>query len=178
MAALLLALAILFVTGTPLARAVPLLLSGAAGSLFAVTETLTRATPLIFTGLAAAVAFRARLWNIGAEGQLYAGALAAVAVGGGAIEAPAYVLLPLVHACRVALPARVLLLGPVLLKTRLAVDEVVTTLLLNFVVLLFVQMMLEGPMKDPMGSAGHNPCRSSMRLRCPSSSRRCACMAA
>jgi energy-coupling factor transporter ATP-binding protein EcfA2 len=46
------------------------------------TETLTRATPLILTGLAAAVAFRARLYNIGAEGQLYAGALAAVAVGG------------------------------------------------------------------------------------------------
>ena len=49
--------------------------------MFALTETLTRATPLIFTGLAVAVAFRARLWNIGAEGQLYAGALAAVAVG-------------------------------------------------------------------------------------------------
>ena len=49
---------------------------------FAWSETLTRATPLILTGLAAAVAFRARLFNIGAEGQLYAGALAAVAVGG------------------------------------------------------------------------------------------------
>ena len=59
-----------------------LMAQGAAGSVFALTETLTRATPLIFTGLAAAVAFRARLWNIGAEGQLYAGALAAVAVGG------------------------------------------------------------------------------------------------
>jgi simple sugar transport system permease protein len=43
------------------------------------------------------------------------------------------------------------MLGPTLLKTRLGVDEVVTTLLLNFVVLLFVSMMLEGPMKDPMG---------------------------
>ena len=59
---------------------------GAAGSVFALTETLTRATPLIFTGLAAAVAFRARLYNIGAEGQLYAGALAAVAIGTGAID--------------------------------------------------------------------------------------------
>ena len=43
------------------------------------------------------------------------------------------------------------MLGPTLLKVRLGVDEVVTTLLLNFVVLLFVQMMLEGPLKDPMG---------------------------
>lgn len=52
---------------------------GALGSRFAVTETLTRATPLILTGLAAAIAFRARLFNIGAEGQLYMGAVAAVA---------------------------------------------------------------------------------------------------
>ena len=59
-----------------------LLLQGGFGSVFAWSETLTRATPLILTGLAAAVAFRARLFNIGAEGQLYAGALAAVAVGG------------------------------------------------------------------------------------------------
>ena len=50
-------------------------LTGSIGSSFALAETLSRATPLIFTGLAAAVAFRARFWNIGAEGQLYAGAL-------------------------------------------------------------------------------------------------------
>ena len=47
-----------------------LLLQGGFGSRFALTETLTRATPLIFTGLAAALAFRARLFNIGAEGQI------------------------------------------------------------------------------------------------------------
>ena len=147
--ALVLALGLLSMTGAPLGRAVLLLIEGAAGTLFALTETLTRATPLIFTGLAAAVAFRAKLWNIGAEGQLYAGALAAVAVGGH-FEAPSLVLIPLIILAGAAAGA-LLLLGPVLLKTRLAVDEVVTTLLLNFVVLLFVQMMLEGPMKDPMG---------------------------
>ena len=123
---------------------------GAAGSVFALTETLTRATPLIFTGLAAAVAFRAKLYNIGAEGQLYMGALAAVAIGTGAIEAPPYMLIPLVLLAG-ALAGALLMLGPTLLRVRLGVDEVVTTLLLNFVVLLFVQMMLEGPLKDPMG---------------------------
>ena len=50
-----------------------------------------------------------------------------------------------------ALAGGLVMLGPTLLKTRLGVDEVVTTLLLNFIILLFVQMMLEGPMKDPMG---------------------------
>ena len=49
------------------------------------------------------------------------------------------------------LAGALLLLGPALLKVRLGVDEVVTTLLLNFIVLLFVSMMLDGPMKDPMG---------------------------
>ena len=59
-------------------------------------------------------------------------------------------LVPLILA-GAALAGALLMLGPTLLKTRLGVDEVVTTLLLNFVVLLFVQMMLEGPFKDPMG---------------------------
>src|SRR5215218_7122039 len=68
--------------GAPVGRTYALIFAGGFGSQFAWSETLTRATPLILTGLSAAVAFRARLWNIGAEGQLYAGALAAVAVGG------------------------------------------------------------------------------------------------
>ena len=72
LAALALAAIPLAAAGAPLGRAFALMAAGAAGSLFALTETLTRATPLIFTGLAAAVAFRARLYNIGAEGQLYA----------------------------------------------------------------------------------------------------------
>ena len=53
-------------------------IKGAAGTQFAFLETLTRATPLIFTGLAAAVAFRAKLWNIGGEAQLYVGAVMTV----------------------------------------------------------------------------------------------------
>lgn len=125
------------------------IVTGSLGSAFALTETLSRATPLILTGLAAAVAFRARLWNIGAEGQLYAGALAAVALGSGAVAGPAWLLVPLVLVAGAAAGA-LLMLGPAWLKLRLNVDEVVTTLLLNFVMLLFVGMMLEGPMQDPM----------------------------
>src|SRR6478672_7264022 len=82
--------------GAPIGETYALLFAGGFGSRFAWTETLTRATPLVFTGLSVAIAFRARLWNIGAEGQLYAGALAAVAVGSGAIDAPGWVLIPLV----------------------------------------------------------------------------------
>ena len=138
--------------GAPVARAYALLLEGGFGSRFALTETLTRATPLILTGLAAAVAFRARLYNIGAEGQLYAGALAAVAVGGlhggSGFAAEPWLLFALMVGAAMAAGA-LLLLGPALMKSRLGVDEVVTTLLLNFIVLLFVSAMLDGPMKDP-----------------------------
>jgi simple sugar transport system permease protein len=125
-----------------------LLLEGAAGSAFAVSETLTRATPLILTGLAVAVAFRAKLYNIGAEGQLYVGALAAVAVANAPLSLPPAVMYPLMMAAAMVAGA-VLLLGPAWLKTRFDVDEVVTTLLLNFIALLFVSMLLDGPMKDP-----------------------------
>jgi general nucleoside transport system permease protein len=137
--------------GAPVASTFGLLLQGGFGSVFAWSETLTRATPLMLTGLSAAVAFKARLFNIGAEGQLYAGALAAIAVGGmhggaGLAWSP-YVLLP-VMMLAAALAGALLLLGPALLKTKLGVDEVVTTLLLNFIVLLLVGAMLDGPMKD------------------------------
>jgi general nucleoside transport system permease protein len=139
----------LALAGVSVTEAYSLMARGALGSRFAVTEMLARAAPLILTGLAVAVAFRAKLWNIGAEGQLYLGALAAVLVGSGALTLPGYVLLPLVVVAG-ALAGGLLLLLPTLLKVKLEVDEVVTTLLLNFVVLLFVGMMLEGPLQDPM----------------------------
>ena len=138
--------------GAPIRETYALLFAGGFGSRFAWSETLTRATPLILTGLSAAVAFRARLWNIGAEGQRYAGALAAVAVGGlhggTGFEWPAAALFPAMLAAAIVAGA-LLLLIPAMLRTRFGVDEVVTTLLLNFIVLLFVSMMLDGPMKDP-----------------------------
>jgi len=138
--------------GAPVGQAYARLLVGGFGSVFAWSETLTRAIPLILTGLAATVAFKARLFNIGAEGQLYAGALAAVAVGGlhggTGFALPPALLFPLMMGAA-ALAGALLLLGPALMKARLGVDEVVTTLLFNFIVLLGVSALLDGPMKDP-----------------------------
>ncbi|MFT6589926.1 MAG: simple sugar transport system permease protein [Rhodoferax sp.] len=138
--------------GAPVGQTYGLLLQGGFGSVFAFSETLTRAIPLMLTGLAATVAFKARLFNIGAEGQLYMGALAAVAVGGMhgdtslALHPAALFIMMMLAA---ALAGALMLLGPALMKARLGVDEVVTTLLLNFIVLLLVSLMLDGPMKDP-----------------------------
>jgi ABC-type uncharacterized transport system permease subunit len=153
-ATFLLAAALIAWSGAPVGQAARLLAEGAWGSVFALSETFTRATPLILTGLAAAVAFRARLFNIGAEGQLYLGAVAAIAVGGqhpGMAEmAGSPWLMSVLMVGAGALAGALWLLGPAWLKTRLGVDEVVTTLLLNFLALLLVSMLLDGPMKDPM----------------------------
>lgn len=148
--ALLLAAIPLTLAGAPLGPAYAEMFHGIFGSRFAFSEMLTRATPLIFTGLAAALAFRARLWNIGAEGQLYLGAIGAVSVGTGLIDAPAIVLIPVIILSGCAAGAAGMAV-PAVLKTRFGADEVVTTLLLNFIILIFLQFMLEGPLKDPMG---------------------------
>ena len=143
-----------------------LILNGAFGSKFAILETLNRATPLIFTGLAAAVAFRAKFWNIGAEAQLYAGALVTVLLGTGILPWPSFAILP-VLAISAILAGAVLLLIPALLKTRFGVDEVVTTLLFNFIFLLFISMLLEGPLKDPMGMGWPKSARLISEARLP-----------
>jgi simple sugar transport system permease protein len=148
-AALLLCAGLIVWTGESVPEAYGLLVKGAVGSRFALAETLTRATPLILTGLAAAVAFRARLWNIGAEGQLYMGALAATWLGTGVIDLPPFLMIPLLLVAG-ALAGGAVLVIPALIKNKLRVDEVVTTLLLNFIILLFVNYLLEGPLKDPM----------------------------
>jgi len=112
--------------------------------------TLVRSVPLILTGLAVAFAFRAGVLNIGAEGQLYAGAVAAVWVGlhGGSL--PPLLLIPLVMlAAGVggALWAAV----PALMKLRLGVGEVITTILMNFVGLYLAAWMVHGPLQEPRG---------------------------
>lgn len=143
-----------------------LIFSGAFGSKFSFLETLNRATPLIFTGLAVSVAFRAKLWNIGAEAQLYMGAVVTVVLGSGALDLPSGLLLPVIAGVA-AVAGGLLLLIPAVLKTRLGVDEVVTTLLFNFIFLLFVSYLLEGPLKDPFGMGWPKSARLIPEARLP-----------
>ncbi|MCK4515641.1 MAG: ABC transporter permease, partial [Spirochaetaceae bacterium] len=119
---------------------------GALGTRFNLLETFVKASPLIFTGLAVAFAFRAKFWNIGAEGQLAAGAIVATWIGISGGGAPAIILLPaimiggfLAGGAWAAVPA--------LLKTKLKVDDVVSTLLLNFVMLHIMGALLFGPLQ-------------------------------
>lgn len=136
--------------GAPVLEAYWRILVGAFGSRLSATETLTRATPLMLTGLAAAVAFRARVWNIGGEGQFYLGAIAAAAVGSQLLAgAPGYLSIPLLLVAG-AIAGMALLIVPLWLRLKFSVDEVVTSLLLNFVAVLLVSMLIDGPLKDPL----------------------------
>ena len=98
--------------------------------------------------MAAAIAFRARFWNIGAEGQLYIGALAATFFGTGLLQFSPLVMIPFLFLMGFIFGA-LTLLPLALLRQYLKVDEVVTTLLMNFVIILLVSYLLEGPWKDP-----------------------------
>jgi len=115
---------------------------------FTLWETLNVATPLLFAGAAVAIAFRAGYWNIGVEGQLLMGAVAAAGIGQVVQGWPGILVLPLMIAGG-ALAGAAWALVPALLRVRLGIDEVVTTLLLNPVALLLVEALLHGPWTDP-----------------------------
>ena len=149
---------------TLLLSAVPILLAGghlwksyfylfygAVGTRYNLLETFVKASPLVLTGLSVAFAFRAKFWNIGAEGQLLAGALAATVLGVhlGAIP-PALVLPTIIVAGFLA--GGIWASIPALLKTKLKVDDVVSTLLLNYVMLHIMGALLFGPLQQPGSS--------------------------
>ena len=117
-------------------------------SSFTLLEVLVTATPILLTGAAVAIAFRAGYWNIGAEGQLLLGAIAAAGIGTMVGGLPPLLALP-VMIVGGALAGAAWALVPALLRVRFGIDEVVTTLLLNPVALLLVNGLLHGPWRDP-----------------------------
>jgi len=141
----------IMVAGGNLWKSYYYLFKGALGTRFNFLETCVKASPLIFTGLAVAFAFRARFWNIGAEGQLLAGALAATWIGIYFTWIPPLLMLPLVMAAGF-LAGGAWAAVPAILKTRLKVDDVVSTLLLNYVMLHIMGALLFGPLQQPGSS--------------------------
>jgi len=118
------------------------LLTGSVGSVKAVSETLTAATPLILTGLSVALAFRAGLFNIGAEGQLLIGGMTAVLVGFSFAGLPLLLHLPLAVFAGIAGGA-VWGFIPGILKARTGAHEVIVTIMLNFIALRLVDALLK-----------------------------------
>lgn len=121
---------------------------GAFGSLNAVSGTINKAVPIGLCALGIAFAYKAKLWNIGAEGQLYFGAFAATGVG---------LFLPAGVSSLISIPA-VLVAGivggalwaliPAILRAYLTVNEILSTLMLNYVAILWVNFLVTGPWSD------------------------------
>jgi simple sugar transport system permease protein len=129
------------------------LLEGAFGSPRAISATMVWSTPYILAGLAVALAFKGGLFNIGAEGQLALGAVAAAWLGYGLPQVlgttiPAIIHLPL---CIIGGAVAGGLWGaiPGWLKARFGAHEVINTIMMNYIALGLVSFLLNGPMKDP-----------------------------
>ncbi|HET7425127.1 MAG TPA: ABC transporter permease [Gemmatimonadales bacterium] len=141
----------LSLAGYDAGAALAALWTGAFGSWYAFTSaTLVRAVPLILIGLGIALGFRAGVFNIGAEGQFYAGAIAATWVGLHVGAMPAALAISavwsaalLAGACWVAVPVG--------LRMRYGVLEVISTLLLNFVAEALVSFVVQGPLQERQG---------------------------
>jgi simple sugar transport system permease protein len=141
---------LLALTGADVAAAATALVEGSVGSPEAIRQSLLQATPILIAGLGVSFALRAGLVNIGADGQLYIGALFASVV---TIFGPP---LPWPFAAIVMLGAAMLggfLWGalPGWMRGRLGMSEVITTLLLNFVAFWIVSWAVHGPINDPLG---------------------------
>lgn len=142
-------MALLMAGGHDISGSLAALWNGAFGSAYAVlSATLVRATPLLFVGLAVGLAFRAGVLNIGAEGQLLAGATMAMTIGllvGGLPRPLALPLVLIAGAVAGAAWAGV----AAWLKQRFGVLEVISTLMLNFVASYTISWAVRGPLQEP-----------------------------
>lgn len=126
------------------------MITGAFGSSYGITETLVKAIPLLLCGLGIAVAYRISVWNIGAEGQFIVGAMAATAVTIYLPNLPGYAAIPLMIVASIAAGGFWGLLTAVP-KTHFQVNELITSLMLNYVAMLALDYVVFGPWKDPKG---------------------------
>jgi ABC-type uncharacterized transport system permease subunit len=124
------------------------LIQGAFGSVSGITQTLVKATPLLLVGLGVIIAFRGGVINIGGEGQILAGALAVTAVAVSFPKAPGWLLLP---ACLLTGTLAGALWGsiPGVLKARLGVNEILSTVMMNAIAMQLTTYLLTGPLLDP-----------------------------
>jgi general nucleoside transport system permease protein len=143
---------LLTLQGKPGLEGIALLLRGGFGSLWAVQDTLVKAVPIFLTAVGIAVTFRLQIWNIGAEGQYALGAVGATLAALSFPELPGYLLLPLMG-MSAALLGGLWGFVPGLLKVRVRANEIIVTLMLNYVAILFLDYLVYGPLKDK-GSFG------------------------
>jgi simple sugar transport system permease protein len=146
--ALVISSVIIWAVGYDPIKAFSALFVGAFGGPRQIGETLLRATPLIFTGLAVAYGFRAGLFNIGAEGQLFMGGLTAAWLGIVLAGLPTIVIIPVILIAG-ALAGAAWAFIPAILKARVGAHEVITTMMFTFIGRYLVSWLVTGPLKAP-----------------------------
>lgn len=124
--------------------------SGAFGSRYGLSETVVKAIPLTLTGIGVALAFRMQLWNIGGEGQLYMGAFAATWVALSFPDGKGWWVLPTMLLLAM-LVGGLWALIPAIPRAIWGVNEIITTLMLNYIAIFWVDYLVFGPWKDPHG---------------------------
>ncbi len=140
--------ALLALQGKPPLDGMLLFLQSGFGTPWALEDCLAKAVPIFLCSLGVAIAFRLQIWNIGAEGQY---ALGAVGATWAALTFPAlpwYLLLPLMLLASTVLGGLWGLI-PALLKIKLRVNEIIVTLMLNYIGILILEYLVYGPWKDP-----------------------------
>lgn len=145
--ALLVGAIILQVSGASPIQAYAALFKGSFGTMKAFGRTLEKATPLVFSGLAVAFAFKAGLFNIGAQGQLLFGAIVSAVVGFAVTGLPPYIHAPLALLCG-GLAGALYGIIPGALKTYTGAHEVITTIMLNYIAINITDYLADGPLKD------------------------------
>jgi ABC-type uncharacterized transport system permease subunit len=146
--ALLMGALVMWVSGKDPLQAYRALLQTSLGSRTAIANSLLAATPILLTAMAAAVAFRAGIFNVGVEGSLYLGGFAAAFVGFTFTDLPGWLIVPLSFLAA-GLVGGLWCYFPAVLRSRLQVDELVTTILLNYVAILFTEYLVNGPFLVP-----------------------------
>jgi simple sugar transport system permease protein len=149
--ALLASAALLAVNGFPATDVVTVMIAGVFHDLRSTAEVLLKATPLIIIGVGLCIAFRCSIWNIGAEGQLYAGAIGATAVGVSFPGLPAGLHLGLILAVG-ALAGALWASIAGLLRVFFNASEIVTTIMLNYIAIILTDYLVTGPLRDPAAS--------------------------
>lgn len=144
--AMLIGSVVILASGKSPMEAYAAMFSGAFGGTRQIGETLLRATPLVFTGLALAYGFRAGLFNIGAEGQLFLGGLAAAFFGFQLGGQPWFVAAPVALLCA-ALAGAAWAFIPALMKAKIGAHEVITTMMFSYIGRYLVSWIVTGPFK-------------------------------
>lgn len=124
------------------------IIQGSFGSTHGLKEIARKAIPLILCGAGLAVAFRAVFWNIGAEGQMLMGAVGATWIALSFKETAAWIMIPSMFALGFGMGA-IWCIIPAILRSKFNVNEVITTLMLNYIAMELVTYLIDGPWKGP-----------------------------